>query len=93
MLCSIYFSAICLIFSFPGDRFARTLGDDDLVLIFDGNGFIAGMQSIVPIDKALDDQFYPFSANPWYQLGDFFGQQVLKWDEILGFINFKFRIL
>ena len=63
-------------FSFPGDRWARSLFDNDIVLIMDGNGFIAGMQSAVPLDKTADEAFYDFSQVSYYQEGDFFGNDV-----------------
>ena len=39
----------------------------------DGNGFIAGVQSGVPLDRAYDDKWYDFSTVKYYQRGDFFG--------------------
>ena len=39
-----------------------------MILIFDVNGFIAGMQSIVPKEDALDDKYYGFSTSEMYIL-------------------------
>ena len=58
---------------FPGDRYARSLFDTDIVLIMDGNGFIAGVQSGVPADLAEDDKWYTYSKVKYYQKDDFFG--------------------
>lgn len=46
------------------------------MLVFDGNGFIAGIQTIVPKDKALNDQYHQFSTDKFYQTGSFFGDEV-----------------
>eukprot|EP00095_Tigriopus_kingsejongensis_P008155 maker-scaffold735_size104922-snap-gene-0.23 protein:Tk08155 transcript:maker-scaffold735_size104922-snap-gene-0.23-mRNA-1 annotation:"protein gooseberry-like isoform x2" len=62
--------------NFPGDRFVTSADDNDIVLVFDGNGFIAGIQTIVPMDKAMDDKYFGFSSSPYYQVGDFFGEDV-----------------
>ncbi len=39
----------------------------EFALIFDVNGFIAGMHSIVPADKTYDDKYYKFSTSDWYR--------------------------
>ena len=51
------------------------MDDKDIVLIMDGNGFIAGIQSVVMKEFALDDAYYPFSSNPYYVLGDWAGEE------------------
>ena len=61
--------------SHPGDRWVKGVGDDDIVLVFDGNGFIAGVQNVVPVALTDDDKF-PFSTSEWYTKGKFFGQDV-----------------
>lgn len=65
----------CYIYRFPGDRWARSTKDNDIVLVFDGNGYIAGFQSVVPVAKTENDKYYPFSNSTYYQKGDFFGEE------------------
>ena len=38
----------------------------EITLIFGINGFIVGMQSVVPKDKALSDKYFKFSSNKMY---------------------------
>ena len=60
--------------SFPGDRFVRSEADRDMVILLDGNGFIAGMQSVVMKGK-VTDEFIEYSSNPYYVLDDWFGEE------------------
>ena len=53
-------------------------------MVFDGNGFIAGVQNVVPEELALEE-FYPFSTSPWYKKADFFGKPVIICFEIIIF--------
>ena len=53
----------------------RSEGDRDMVLIMDAGGYIAGMQSVVMKEKALDDEFIDFSGNPYYVLDAWFGDE------------------
>ena len=46
-----------------------------MVVLLDGNGFIAGIQSVVMKEYTLDDQFYNFSNNSYYILGDWNGEE------------------
>jgi hypothetical protein len=62
-------------FSFPGNRWARSKGDKDIVIITDVNGFIAGEQSVVMKDKTEEDKYFNFECNPYYTLDDFFGEE------------------
>ena len=63
--------------AFPGRRFARSEDDDDIVLIFDVNGIVAGFQSVV--DKKLtDNAVFNFTASRFYQEDVFFGQDVSR---------------
>ena len=39
-----------------------------MLMIYDVNGFIAGMQSIVPKEDTYDDQFFKFSTSEMYNL-------------------------
>merc|ERR1712110_622410 len=59
--------------NFPGDRFVRSVDDKDMVVLLDGNGFIAGIQSVVMKEYAMDD-VYDFTNNPYYVLGDWNGE-------------------
>ena len=60
--------------SFPGDRFVRSEADRDMVILLDGNGFVAGMQTVVMKEK-VTDEFIQFSSNPYYVLDDWFGEE------------------
>jgi len=60
--------------NFPGDRFVRSVDDKDMVVLLDGNGFIAGIQSVVMKEYAMDD-VYDFTNNPYYVLGDWNGEE------------------
>ena len=65
--------------SFPGVRYTQSPTDDnldDVVMIYDVNGFPAGVQSIVPVDVTIEDFYYKFGLSPFYQSGDFFGKKV-----------------
>merc|ERR1712156_586496 len=61
--------------NFPGDRFVRSVDDKDIVILLDGNGFIAGIQSVVMKDYTLDDTYYNYSDDPYYVLGDWNGEE------------------
>ena len=65
-----------LICSFEGIRYTKSVMENDYVLLYDVNGYIAGMQTMVPVSDTYDDAFYPFSTLPYYVLGDFFGEPV-----------------
>ena len=45
-------------------------------MIYDVNGFIAGMQSIVPKEDTYDDKFYRFSSSDMYNLDVVNGMEV-----------------
>ena len=38
---------------------------DSQVIITDGNGYIAGMQAVVPEVKAADNLYYDFEGSSW----------------------------
>lgn len=59
-----------------GERYARSAADNSMVVIFDAAGFVAGHQSVVPVDKTFGDQYYNFAASPMYERGMFFDQEV-----------------
>jgi len=61
--------------NFPGDRFVRSVDDKDIVILLDGNGFIAGIQSVVMKEYTLDDTYYNYSDDPYYVLGDWNGEE------------------
>ena len=65
----------CFSCSFPGDRFVRSVDDKDIVILLDGNGFIAGMQSVVMKEYTMNDTYYNFSNDPYYVLGDWNGEE------------------
>lgn len=51
-----------------GYRYAPPGEFTEMLLIYDINGFIAGMQSVVPKNDTLDDKYYKFSSSPYYNL-------------------------
>ena len=67
-------NSLCVSLSFPGDRFVRSVDDKDVVIILDGNGFIAGMQSVLMKEYALNETFN-FDNDPYYVLGDWNGEE------------------
>ena len=60
--------------SFPGDRFVRSEADKDMVIILDGNGYIAGMQSVIMKEK-VTDEFIDYANNPYYVLDAWFSEE------------------
>ena len=62
--------------SFVGERYVQSLTEDDFVLIYDVNGFIAGMQAVVPVEATLDDAYWPFNESPYYVRDSFFDREV-----------------
>jgi len=60
--------------NFPGDRFVRSEADKDMVIILDGNGYIAGMQSVVMKEK-VTDEFINYFDNPYYVLDAWFSEE------------------
>ena len=67
-------NSLCVSLSFPGDRFVRSVDDKDVVIILDGNGFIAGMQSVLMKEYTLNETFN-FDNDPYYVLGDWNGEE------------------
>lgn len=63
---------------FPGMRYKETedMFEYNKFLIFDANGYIAGMQSIVPKELTLTQDMYDYEASPWYVLDVIDGQEV-----------------
>ena len=56
---------------FEGFRYVEDPFDsdkDDAVLIYDVNGYLAGVQSVVPEENTFEDFYFPFSTNPYYVL-------------------------
>ncbi len=45
----------------------------DLILLFDGNGFIAGVQTVALSGAVEGDAYFPYSSSPWYLEDSFFG--------------------
>ena len=63
---------------FLGERYARSETDVDMVVIYDSVGYVAGMQSIVPVDRTMEDKYYGFSKSSIYNRGKFFERDVSK---------------
>ena len=55
---------------FLGERFGHP-DDGSIILIFDDAGFIAGAQSVVPVEK-VNSSLVDFSRMPVYQLDTWF---------------------
>ena len=52
---------------FLGHRFAPPKSEPtEITLIYDANGYIAGMQSVVPKDKTFNDKYFKFSTSKIY---------------------------
>ena len=52
---------------FLGFRYAPPKSEPtEITLIYDVNGYIAGMQSVVPKDKTFDDKYYKYSTTKMY---------------------------
>jgi hypothetical protein len=67
-------------FSFPGNRWARRvnnkdIADKDIMIITDGNGYIAGEQSVVMKVHTEDNKYFDFDSSPYYILDNFFGEE------------------
>ena len=39
----------------------------EFIIIYDVNGFIAGMHSVVSVNSTFDDEYFDFKTNPWYR--------------------------
>ena len=59
-----------------GYRYAPPGEYKEMLMIYDVNGFIAGMQSIVPKEDTLDDKYYGFSTSVMYNLDFVYGMEV-----------------
>jgi charged multivesicular body protein 7 len=53
---------------FAGRRFVRSASDIQMVLLFDINGFIAGVQSPVPVANTYNNQYFDYDASAAYNL-------------------------
>ena len=60
--------------SFPGNRYAPPEVEKELLIIFDTNGFIGGMHSVVP--KEYTSSQYDFAASQWYRQDQVLGSEV-----------------
>jgi len=58
-----------------GYRYAPPGEYKEMLMIYDVNGFIAGMQSIVPKEDTLDDKYYGFSTSVMYNLDFVYGME------------------
>jgi len=59
--------------SFPGNRYAPPGDNPEMVLIFDVNGFIAGMHSVVA-KKFVTTDIFNFDASKWYRNDNVLGE-------------------
>ena len=60
---------------FAGRRFARSESDLQMVFLYDVNGFIAGMQSPVPVANT-DNQYFDYDASAAYNKDTIAGVEV-----------------
>ena len=72
--CSLVPISISISKSFPGIRYAPPERENgpDMILIYDVNGFIAGMHSVV-MKKFSTDNWQ--SGSKWYRLDNLFGEE------------------
>ena len=70
------FLTICLkYFSFIGEVWAPPESNPEFALIYDINGFISGMYSVVNKKYSYPDK-YDFIASNWYRSEVLFGEQI-----------------
>ncbi len=62
-------------FRFTGIRFAQHTRPDDIILIYDYNGYVAGVQAVIEKSRLVPG-IYDYANNPEYQEGTFFGHDV-----------------
>ena len=62
--------------SFPGFRYVPPGENPEMVVIYDVNGFIAGMQSIVA--KKFIQGPYDFAGSNWYRSDNVLGKVIVK---------------
>ena len=67
---------MCFMFRFAGRRFARSADDIQMVFLYDVNGFIAGMQSPVPVANT-DNQYFDYDASAAYNRDTIAGVEVI----------------
>ena len=53
------------------------------MLIYDVNGYIAGMQGVVPVEATENDAYWPFERSPYYVRGVFFDMEVGEMNKLL----------
>jgi hypothetical protein len=64
------------LFRFAGRRFVRSANDLQMVFLYDVNGFIAGMQSPVPVANTDDNKYFDYDASPAYNKDTIAGVEV-----------------
>lgn len=62
--------------SFFGNRYAPPENDPELLVIYDVNGFVAGMHSVVAKKFTSNDAYWGFSDSSWYRDDVIFGEDV-----------------
>ena len=55
-----------------------------MILLFDVNGFIAGMQSVVPVANTFDNQYFDYDASAAYNKDVISGVEVIGRFDLLG---------
>ena len=70
-----FISFLTLLYRFAGRRFARSKTDLQMVFLYDVNGFIAGMQSPVPVANA-DNQYFDYDSSAAYNKDTLAGVEV-----------------
>ena len=63
-----------LLFFFKGIRYSPPKENPELIAVYDVQGYIAGMQSVV--SKKFDTSQYDFENSGWYKKGTLLGEDV-----------------
>jgi len=62
--------------NFQGIRYGRSRDEYDVATIYDVNGFIAGIQSVIPLDEVPEELVDYYADNSWYQKGKYLDKDV-----------------
>ena len=66
---------IFVLFRYPGFHFTPPKESPEFTLIYDKNGFIAGMQSLV--SQTADTSHYDFETADWYEKDEIEGRKIV----------------
>ena len=80
-----------VLFRYPGFHFIPPKENPEFTLIYDKNGFIAGMQSLV--SQTADTSHYDFETADWYEKDEIEGRKIVVEEICLQnfcFLNFPY---